>query len=61
MLDFTASSGTDVCHIQFFRVNISAIITIEILTCNTDSVSHIDLFLRVELQKAFENYKLAVE
>ena len=39
-------------------VNISAIITIETLTF-TDRVSTIDL--RVELQKAFENYKWAVE
>ena len=51
VLDFTASSGTDVCHVQFFCVNISAIITIEILTCTIDSVSPIDLLLRFELQK----------
>ena len=38
-------------------VNISAIFTIETLTF-TDRVSTIDL--RVELQKAFENYKWAV-
>ncbi len=43
MLDFTLSSGTDVCHIQFF------------------SLSPIDLLLKVELQKAFGNYKGTVE
>ena len=55
MLDFIASSGTEVCHML---VNISEIITIETLTF-TDRVSTIDL--RVELQKTFENYKWAVE
>ena len=60
MLDFTASSGTDVCHIQFFfRVNIYAIIT-ETFTF-TDRVTPIDLLLKFELQRAFGNYKGAVE
>ena len=60
MLDFTVSSGTDVCDIQFFfRVNISAIITMRLTF--TDRVTPIDLLLKFELQKAFGNYKGAVE
>ena len=60
MLDFTVSSGTDVCHIQFFLCEYICNHHYETLTF-TDKVSPIDLLLKVELQKAFGNYKGAVE
>ena len=61
MLDFTASSGADVCDIQFFfSCEYICNHHYETLTF-TDRVTPIDLLLKFELQKAFGNYKGAVE